>query len=86
MNHRFEAPLGQDYCIRCGEAEPMHRLESLRTAFKVTAEFTVSMDDTLARDALDTITSRVNEMLATLERKDCVRIVLLHRVEVQEQR
>lgn len=83
-HHRFEAQLGQDYCIRCGEAEPMHRV-SLRTEFKVNVEFTVSMDDTTARDALDTITSRVNEMLAVLERKDDVRVVLLHRLEVQEQ-
>lgn len=59
---------------------------SERATFRVVAEFTVAMDDTTARDALETITSRVNEMLAALERKDDIRVVLLHRCSVDEQR
>lgn len=57
----------------------------MRSNFTVDLRLTVSMDDTTARDALEAITSRVNEMLAALERKDDIRVVLLHRLDVNEQ-
>ena len=45
MTHRFEAGLGQDYCIRCGEAEPMHRLDVVATTGgKATVETVVPKD------------------------------------------
>lgn len=56
-----------------------------RTTFKVELTVTVQMDDTTQADALETIKGRVNEMLAVLERKDDVRIVLVHDLEVSEQ-
>jgi hypothetical protein len=56
-----------------------------RTTFTVGVDFTIEMDDTSVAEAQETVAARVNEMLAALERKDDVRIVLLHRVEVKEQ-
>lgn len=53
-----------------------------RAEFTVKVEFTISMDDTTPREALETVSARINEMLATLERRDDVRIVLLNTMRV----
>lgn len=57
-----------------------------RVTYRADIGFTFQMDDTLPTEVAETITVRVNEMLAALERKDDVRIVLLDRLEVTEQK
>lgn len=54
-----------------------------RRTFKVEVTLLAQMDDTTPDEAREVIMGRVNEMLAVLERKDDVRIVLV-RDEVRE--
>jgi hypothetical protein len=56
-----------------------------RHHYHVQVAFTIALDDespeTVRRDYVE---PRVNELLAALERKDDVRIILLHRVTVEK--
>lgn len=54
-----------------------------RRQFKVDATYTVSMDDTTLEEAKELLEGRFNESLAALERKDDVRIILVHNFDVE---
>jgi hypothetical protein len=56
-----------------------------RHQYHVQVAFTIELDDE-SPDSVrrDYVEPRVNEMLAVLEHKDDVRIILLHRVTVEE--
>ena len=59
---------------------------SLRREYKVWCRFTISLDDERLKDVEELLKARFNEMLGTMERKDDIRIVLVHSFEVEEQR
>jgi hypothetical protein len=55
-----------------------------RTTYKLELVVTMTLDDEKLAAVTDTITGRVNEMLGVLERKDDVRILLVHECDVTE--
>jgi hypothetical protein len=55
-----------------------------RTTYKLTLVVTMTLDDERLADVEALVTGRVNEMLALLERKDDVRIGLVHQCDVTE--
>lgn len=56
----------------------------MRNTYKVELTFTITMDDEQLKDVKELMTWRMNEMLSALERKDDVRIVLVHNCDVNE--
>lgn len=57
---------------------------SSRVEYSLDMKLIVSLDDETLESAKEIIEARVNEMCAALERKDDVRIVLMHHCNVEQ--
>ena len=56
----------------------------MRREYSLELKLIVSLDDETLEDTTRILNDRVNEMCAALERKDDVRILLLHHCDVKE--